>query len=78
MTLTNSKLNVTVEKVAKSLPTERLYTVGYAPQGGKPNPKPQLTLSGRWLEELGFYRGQKVLVRVEQSQLIIQLASEVN
>ncbi|HHE6469499.1 TPA: SymE family type I addiction module toxin [Providencia rettgeri] len=32
----------------------RQYTVGYAPNRGKPNPSPQLTLSGNWLKEKGF------------------------
>lgn len=29
---------------------QRHYTVGYAPNGGKKPPSPQLKLSGRWLE----------------------------
>nr|WP_272665592.1 SymE family type I addiction module toxin [Providencia sp. PROV174] len=28
--------------------------MGYAPNRGKPNPSPQLTLSGKWLKEKGF------------------------
>ncbi|UPS63851.1 SymE family type I addiction module toxin [Providencia rettgeri] len=35
----------------------RHYTVGYTPNRGKPNPSPQLTLSGKWLNELGFTVG---------------------
>ncbi|MCX8713366.1 SymE family type I addiction module toxin [Gilliamella sp. B3464] len=33
----------------------RFYTIGYVPQGTKPNPRPQLTIKGRWLEQIGFY-----------------------
>ncbi|WP_308410234.1 SymE family type I addiction module toxin, partial [Providencia stuartii] len=35
----------TTKEVVKT----RQYTVGYAPNRGKPNPSPQLTLSGKWL-----------------------------
>ncbi|WP_419210654.1 SymE family type I addiction module toxin [Providencia manganoxydans] len=38
------------EETAKS----RRYSVGYLPNNGKPNPSPQLTISGKWLNELGF------------------------
>ena len=37
--------------------TERFYTVGYMPQGTKPNPRPQLTIKGRCLEQFGFLCG---------------------
>ncbi|WP_162942974.1 SymE family type I addiction module toxin [Dickeya fangzhongdai] len=30
------------------------------------NPPPQLTLKGRWLEDLGFSTGQPVIVTVER------------
>ena len=32
----------------------RRYSVGYLPNNGKPNPSPQLILSGKWLKEMGF------------------------
>ncbi|MFD1094113.1 SymE family type I addiction module toxin [Providencia vermicola] len=35
----------------------RRYSVGYLPNNGKPNPSPQLTISGKWLKELGFEVG---------------------
>ena len=38
-------------------PQARRYTVGYRPNGGRPNPSPQLTIKGKWLEELGFTTG---------------------
>ncbi|WP_113628145.1 SymE family type I addiction module toxin [Pectobacterium peruviense] len=57
----------------KSLPratevkeSQRHYTVGYAPNGGKKPHSPQLKLSGKWLEELGFKTGQPVIVTVER------------
>ncbi|WP_373283374.1 SymE family type I addiction module toxin [Hafnia psychrotolerans] len=28
--------------------------VGYRFNGGKPNPSPQLTIKGKWLEQLGL------------------------
>ena len=51
---------------------QRHYTVVYAPNGGKKPPSPQLKLSGRWLEELGFNTGQPVIVTVERGKLVIE------
>ncbi|WP_416260661.1 SymE family type I addiction module toxin [Gibbsiella quercinecans] len=51
---------------------QRHYTVGYAPNGGKKPPSPQLKLSGNWLEELGFNTGQPVIVTVERGKLVIE------
>ncbi|MEN4831405.1 SymE family type I addiction module toxin [Pantoea vagans] len=52
------------------------YRVGYRPNRGQPNPLPQLTIKGRWLEALGFTTGQKIEVIPEAGQLIIRLATE--
>ncbi|AUU12210.1 type I addiction module toxin, SymE family [Serratia marcescens] len=38
-------------------------------RAGKPNPLPQLTLKGRWLEPLGFTTGQRLEVITEPGQL---------
>lgn len=51
---------------------QRYYTVGYAPNGGKKPPSPQLKLSGKWLEDLGFNTGQPVIVTVEHGKLVIE------
>ncbi|MBG5918798.1 SymE family type I addiction module toxin [Providencia stuartii] len=58
------------EKVVKT----RQYTVGYAPNRGKPNPSPQLTLSGKWLKEMGFEVGSHYTLTRQARQLIIWLA----
>ena len=50
--------------------------VEYRPNRGQPNPLPQLTIKGRWLEALGFTTGQKIEVIPEAGQLIIRLATE--
>jgi len=50
--------------------------VGYRSNKGQPNPLPQLTIKGRWLEALGFTTGQKIEVIPEADQLIIRLAGE--
>jgi len=52
------------------------YTVGYRPNGGLPNPLPQLTIKGRWLAQAGFRTGQPVIVTVEKGCLMIK--AEVN
>ena len=55
-------------------PQARKSVVGYRTNGGRPNPLPQLTIKGRWLEPLGFTTGQKIEVITEPGQLIIRLA----
>ncbi|NYS29523.1 SymE family type I addiction module toxin [Pantoea sp. WMus005] len=50
------------------------YKVGYQPNRGQPNPLPQLTIKGPWLEALGFTTGQKIEVITGPGQLIIRLA----
>jgi len=50
------------------------YRVGYRPNRGQPNPLPQLTIKGRWLEPLGFTTGQRIEVITEPGQLIIRIA----
>ncbi|UZH03013.1 type I toxin-antitoxin system SymE family toxin [Pantoea anthophila] len=52
----------------------RYYNVRYRPNKGQPNPLPQLTIKGRWLEALGFSTGQKIEVITGPGQLIIRLA----
>ncbi|MHA7848745.1 SymE family type I addiction module toxin [Serratia sp. D1N4] len=46
----------------------------YRTNGGRPNPLPQLTIKGRWLEALGFAQGQSVCIIAEHGQLIIRTA----
>ncbi|MCV9879644.1 SymE family type I addiction module toxin [Brenneria izbisi] len=43
-----------------------------SPNSGKKPPSPQLKLSGRWLEELGFNTGQPVIVTIERDKLVIE------
>ncbi|OSN04465.1 SymE family type I addiction module toxin [Lonsdalea iberica] len=61
-----------VADTAKKEHCERHYTVGYVPNGGKKPLSPQLKLSGKWLEELGFNTGQSVIVTVERGKLVIE------
>ncbi|MTB39904.1 type I addiction module toxin, SymE family [Providencia sp. wls1948] len=48
--------------------------MGYAPNRGKPNPSPQLTLSGKWLKEMGFEVGSHYTLTRQAGQLIIRLS----
>ncbi|MBA5703854.1 SymE family type I addiction module toxin [Pantoea agglomerans] len=57
-----------------AVPQARKSIVGYRPNGGRPNPLPQLTIKGRWLEQWGFIKGQPVSIIAEQGQLIIRIA----
>ncbi|MGG4665616.1 SymE family type I addiction module toxin [Providencia vermicola] len=54
----------------------RRYSVSYLPNNGKPNPSPQLTISGNWLKERGFEVGTHYTLTRQAGQLIIQLAEE--
>ncbi|EPL6457045.1 SymE family type I addiction module toxin [Providencia rettgeri] len=54
----------------------RRYSVGYLPNSGKPNPSPQLIISGKWLKELGFEVGSHYTLTRQAGQLIIRLAEE--
>ncbi|OCF96945.1 SymE family type I addiction module toxin [Gilliamella sp. wkB308] len=68
MAKTFSTLKLTTDKALAPQPKERFYTVGYVPQGIKPNPKPQLTIKGRRLEQIGFYVGSPVVIQIEQGK----------
>ncbi|MEY1177789.1 SymE family type I addiction module toxin [Providencia vermicola] len=54
----------------------RRYSVGYLPNRGEPNPSPQLTISGKWLNELGFEVGTHYTLTRQAGQLVIRLAEE--
>ena len=73
MAKTHSKLKSATGKEPASQPNERFYTIGYVPQGTKPNPRPQLTIKGKWLEQFGFYVGRPVIVKIEQGKLVVEL-----
>ncbi|KAF0856309.1 MULTISPECIES: SymE family type I addiction module toxin [Pantoea] len=61
---------------ARPQPLPADYRFGYRPNRGQPNPLPQLTIKGRWLEQLGFTSGQKIEVITWPGQLLIRLANE--
>ncbi|HGJ5874501.1 MULTISPECIES: SymE family type I addiction module toxin [Arsenophonus] len=48
--------------------------MGYSPNRGKPNPSPQMVISGNWLNKLGFTVGNHYTLTRQAGQLIIQLA----
>ncbi|HHR6029362.1 TPA: SymE family type I addiction module toxin [Providencia alcalifaciens] len=50
--------------------------MGYLPNKGKPNPSPQLTISGKWLKKLGFEMDSHYTLTRQVGQLIIRLAEE--
>ncbi|AYO40012.1 SymE family type I addiction module toxin [Serratia sp. P2ACOL2] len=54
-------------------PQARKCIVGYRPNGGRPNPPPQLILAGQWLAPLGFTTGQRIEVITGPGQLIIRV-----
>ncbi|WP_218837083.1 SymE family type I addiction module toxin [Gilliamella apicola] len=51
--------------------------MGYVLQGTKPNPRPQLTIKGRWQEQFGFYVGCPVIIKIELGKLIVELAKQI-
>jgi len=72
-----SKLKSTICKAHTQPITKRFYNVGYTPNLGRSNPRPQLTIKGRWLELLGFYPGLPVTIKIEQNKLVIELAMQI-
>ncbi|MHC5177062.1 SymE family type I addiction module toxin [Serratia rhizosphaerae] len=70
----NSLIWLRKPKSEPATPQARRHIIGYRPNGGRPNPPPQLTLTGKWLEPLGFTTGQKIEVITEPGQLIIRIA----
>ena len=77
MAKTYSTLKSTTDKAPAPQPNERFYTIGYVPQGIKPNPRPQLIIKRRWLEQIGFYVGCPFIIQIKQGKLIIELDLQV-
>ena len=74
MAKAHSTLKTTITKTRTVKPRSRhSLTVGYSPNGGQPNPRPQLTIKGRWLEAFGFTTGQPVIIDAQQGLLIIRI-----
>ncbi|WP_416380295.1 SymE family type I addiction module toxin [Gilliamella sp. B2824] len=73
MAKVHSKLKSTKDKAPAPQLNERFYTIGYVPQGTKPNPRPQLTIKGRWLEQIRFYVGCPVIIKIKQGKLVIEI-----
>ncbi|AVL74189.1 MULTISPECIES: SymE family type I addiction module toxin [Providencia] len=48
--------------------------MGYLPNRQRPNPSPQLIISGKCLNELGFTVGSHFTLTRQAGQLIIRLA----
>ena len=49
--------------------TERKLTVGYVPGDGKHYP--MIRLQGKWLEEMGFKVGDRVVVVADEGRIVI-------
>lgn len=73
MAETHSESGLAVNTATK---TARYYTVGYAPQNGRPNPPSAINLKGRWLEDSGFMTGMPITVTVERGRIVIE--TEIN
>ncbi|MFV0548469.1 MAG: SymE family type I addiction module toxin [Limnobaculum xujianqingii] len=58
-------------------PQPRHYTVGYVPNGGKTQPSPQIKISGKWLEELGFSTGQPITVTTTHGCMVIEVVNNI-
>ena len=69
------KTTITKTRTVKPRP-RRSLTVGYSPNGGQPNPRPQLTIKDHWLEAFGFTTGQPVIIDAQQGLLIIRIEGQ--
>lgn len=73
----HSTLKSTTDKVPVPQLSERFYTMGYAPQSIKPNLRLKLAIKGQWLEQIGFYSGLSVIIKIKHGKLIIELAMQI-
>ena len=74
MAKAHSTLKTTITKTRTVKPRQkRSLTIGYSPNGGQHNPRPQLTIKGHWLKAFGFTTGQPVIIDAQQRLLIIKL-----
>lgn len=55
--------------------TSRILTVYYTYLGGKDR-RPLIRLQGRWLEELGFQSGDKVVIEEHGGALLIKAVTD--
>ena len=68
-----SKIKSTTCKAPTQPITDWFYTVGYTPNLGRPNPRPQQFIKDRWLEAFGFTIGQIIIIDAQQRLLIIRI-----
>ena len=74
MAKAHSTLKITITKTRTVKPrSRRSLTIGYSPNGGQHNPRPQLTIKGHWLKAFGFTTGQLVIIDAQQGLLIIRI-----
>nr|CBA72756.1 conserved hypothetical protein [Arsenophonus nasoniae] len=73
--VTMAKCNCKVKPltVTEATVKSRRYTVGYLPNRRKPNPSPQMIISGKWLSELGFHIGSHFTINRQAGELVIRL-----
>mgnify|MGYP003365347526 CR=1 FL=1 len=55
--------------------TERSLIMGYRPHGGDKS-TPSVTLSGKWLRDVGFDTGQQVNVKVMEGCIVLMAYSQ--
>lgn len=55
--------------------SSRILTVYYTYLGGKDR-RPLIRLQGRWLEELGFQSGDKVVIEEHSGALVIRAVTD--
>ncbi|APC10537.1 MULTISPECIES: SymE family type I addiction module toxin [Providencia] len=74
ITIARDDCKVKTQTAKEQAVKSRQYTVGYLPNRQRPNPSPQLIISGKWLTELGFTVGSHFTLTRQAGQLIIRLA----
>ena len=77
MAKAHSTLKITITKTRTVKPrSRRSLTIGYSPNGGQHNPRPQLTIKGHWLKAFGFTTGQQVTIDAQQGLLVIRIEGQ--
>jgi toxic protein SymE len=64
--------STTQQSKSEEIKRRRELTVGYLPGAARSGRYPRISLSGRWLEHVGFPKGSKIKVEISQGRLVIE------
>lgn len=69
-------MNSTKETAATNLQQLKVHSKDLSPAPEPSIALPEIRLSGRWLEDIGFVCGQPVMVLIEQKKITLTIENE--